>query len=121
MNQELKVSALRVFSNRFTHLDQSYRSLTIFPADDDTRLVLHYGQYVDSTKLEHFFADEQDPTATAETCAKTIQRIRQVVRKMREISIRDIEIAALAAIILWNERECQMNFYQIIFFVKLLT
>ena len=62
LNQELKVAALRVFSNRFTHLDQCYRTVSIFSGEDDTRFVLHYGQYVDANKLEHFFADEQDPT-----------------------------------------------------------
>ncbi|KAL7071008.1 hypothetical protein ACQ4LE_009735 [Meloidogyne hapla] len=103
LNQELKVSALRVFSNRFTHLDQCFRSISVFPEKGDTRFVLHYGQFVDSNKMEYFFGDEQDPAQTANSCVKTIQRCMQTVDRMKEMAIRDIEVAALAAIILWNE------------------
>lgn len=104
LSQELKVAALRVFSNRFTHLDQTYRTMTIFPGQDDPRFVLHYGQYADSTKLEYFFAeDHQDSVEVAKLCAKTLQRCRQVVNRMSELAIRDMEVAAMAAIILWNE------------------
>jgi hypothetical protein len=39
----------------------------------------------------------------AKLCAKTLQRCRQVVNRMSELAIRDMEVAAMAAIILWNE------------------
>ncbi|CAK5015385.1 unnamed protein product [Meloidogyne enterolobii] len=103
LNQELKVAALRVFSNRFTHLDQCFRSISVFPEKNDTRFVLHYGQYADTNKIEYFFGDEQDPAQTAKMCIKTIQRCMQTVEKMKEMAIRDVEVAAIAAIILWNE------------------
>uniref|UniRef100_A0A915P2X2 Nuclear receptor n=1 Tax=Meloidogyne floridensis TaxID=298350 RepID=A0A915P2X2_9BILA len=103
LNQELKVAALRVFSNRFTHLDQCFRSISVFPEKNDTRFVLHYGQYADTNKIEYFFGDEQDPAQTAKLCIKTIQRCMQTVEKMKEMATRDVEVAAIAAIILWNE------------------
>nr|CAD2191067.1 unnamed protein product [Meloidogyne enterolobii] len=78
-------------------------SISVFPEKNDTRFVLHYGQYADTNKIEYFFGDEQDPAQTAKMCIKTIQRCMQTVEKMKEMAIRDVEVAAIAAIILWNE------------------
>ncbi|KAF7635253.1 hypothetical protein Mgra_00005369 [Meloidogyne graminicola] len=103
LSQELKVSALRIFSNRFTHLDQCFRSISVFPEKGNKRLVLHYGQYIDSNNMEYFFGDEQDPAQTAKSCTKTIKRFMQTVDRMKEMDIRDVEVAALAGIIFWNE------------------
>uniref|UniRef100_A0A183BQE3 Nuclear receptor domain-containing protein n=1 Tax=Globodera pallida TaxID=36090 RepID=A0A183BQE3_GLOPA len=104
LNQQLKVAALRVFSNRFTHLDQCFRTATIFPANDDPRFVLHYGQYMNVEKLDEFFTDiDSNEEELHKSCKKTFQRCRDVVNKMHDMAVRDVEVAALAAIILWNE------------------
>ncbi|KAL3080764.1 hypothetical protein niasHS_005351 [Heterodera schachtii] len=103
LDQPTKLSALRAFANRFTHLDQCYRTVALFPADDDPRFVLHYGQYVNLEKLDHFFGEIEHPEDTIRACSKTLQRARTIAVKMRDMGVRDVEIAAVAAIILWNE------------------
>jgi len=95
-------------------LDQCFRSISVFPEKNDTRFVLHYGQYADTNKIEYFFGDEQDPAQTAKLCIKTIQRCMQTVKKMKEMATRDVEVAAIAAIILWNERKNFKIFFKLV-------
>jgi thymidine phosphorylase len=61
--------------------------------------------------MEHFFSEEKDAIQVITMCGKTLNRCRQVINKMRDMQIRDIEVAALAAIILWNECNSQEGVY----------
>lgn len=51
---------LKKFSLNFIYLEQSYRTCEHFPINESC-VVLHYGQYLDSNFLELFFAEELDP------------------------------------------------------------
>jgi hypothetical protein len=65
LDHTLKVLVLRAFSTSFSHLDQCFKTISAFTEADDTRFVLHYGQYIDSGKLEFFFQEHKDPTVPA--------------------------------------------------------
>jgi hypothetical protein len=103
LDHELKVTALRSFSARFTHLDQCYRTVQTFPDTNDSRFVMHYGQYVDLKNMQYFFSEDKDPEESARHAVTVISSFRQLVNKMQRLGVRDIEVAALAGIILWNE------------------
>lgn len=103
LDHTLKVLVLRAFSTSFSLIDQAYKTMSAFPEMDDTRFVLHYGQYIDETKLEFFFQEHKDPNASAAVVKEIIQRCRALTNKMRKLQIREQEIAALTGLILWNE------------------
>lgn len=91
----------------------------MFPDPMDSRFVMHYGQYVDGKNMAHFFSEDKDPEDSARSVTvseyardyrcylrksqNVINILRNVVNKMVRMSIRDVEVAALAGIILWNE------------------
>lgn len=63
--QFFQILVLRAFSVRFTFLDSCFRTCQIFPQPEDTRYVLHYGQYLDNARIEDFFSDDKDPAESA--------------------------------------------------------
>uniref|UniRef100_A0A915D2T3 NR LBD domain-containing protein n=1 Tax=Ditylenchus dipsaci TaxID=166011 RepID=A0A915D2T3_9BILA len=99
---DLKVATLREFSMRFTLLDQCYRTMQTFKPEEN-RFVMHYGQYIDGDNMEYFFAENKDPEMLARMAINIMVPCRRATAKMRQMAIRDIEVAALAGIILWNE------------------
>ncbi|CAD5228658.1 unnamed protein product [Bursaphelenchus okinawaensis] len=103
LSHEIKVVVLRQFSSSFSHLDQAYKTMQEYPQGDDTRWVLHYGQYCDITNFEHFFAEDKDPSIAAKMCRPIMIRCRHFVAKMKRLQVREVEIAALAGVLLWNE------------------
>jgi len=108
LSAELKAAALRAFSARFTHLDQCFRTARVFTTEGDTRFALHYGQCFDVSRMEHFFAEDGDPESSARTAEGVMVRARRVVAKMQKMGMRDMEVVAMAGIVLWNE-VAQMN------------
>lgn len=69
------------FSSKFGFLDACHRTSQIFPQPNDTRLVLHYGQYIDSMKLEEFFSEEKDPGQSA----RLVQKILTLIKILNKI------------------------------------
>ena len=64
LSHQLKVSILKPFSIRFTILDSMFRTIRVFPAALNgkfNRLALHYGEYIDFSNLEVFYAEVPDP------------------------------------------------------------
>jgi hypothetical protein len=89
-----------------------------FPNSNDTRFVLLYGQYVDFTNLEYFFSENKDPnTASSSLIRDIIRKFRVLTNKMVRLQVREVEIAALLGLILWNEGEIlNINLINIYYF-----
>uniref|UniRef100_A0A914DQ46 Uncharacterized protein n=1 Tax=Acrobeloides nanus TaxID=290746 RepID=A0A914DQ46_9BILA len=109
LSHELKILVLRAFSVRFTFLDSCFRTCQIFPQPEDTRYVLHYGQYLDNARIEDFFSDDKDPAESARTFTAVFARCKTVCNKMIRLGLNEIELAALSGIILWNEVSTASN------------
>lgn len=60
--------------------------------------------------MEFFFQEDKDPQNSANMSKDIIVRIKHLVNKMRRLQIREVEIAALAGVILWNEVALTSNF-----------
>ncbi|KAI6190772.1 hypothetical protein M3Y97_00154900 [Aphelenchoides bicaudatus] len=103
IDHALKVLVLRAFSTSFSHLDQCYKTMLAFPTMNDSKFVLHYGQYIDNDKLEFFFQEHKDPNIAATVSKNVLTRCRTLTNKMRKLQVRECEIASLAGILLWNE------------------
>ncbi|KAI6181830.1 Nuclear receptor domain-containing protein [Aphelenchoides besseyi] len=107
---DLKVHVLRAFSAIFSHLDQCFKTMQAFGEMNDSRFVLHYGQLIDSNKLEYFFQEDKDPSASANICKEINARCLHLTNKMRKLAVREIEVAAMAGIMLWNEVAIACNY-----------
>jgi len=53
--------------------------------------------------MKSFFQEDQNPEESARRCESVVTRFRRGLQKMHELSVRDVEVAALAGVILWNE------------------
>jgi hypothetical protein len=100
---EIKVNILQIFSLKFSLLDSSYRTMNAFPSPTDTKWAVHYGQYLDSTDLEHFFKDDKDPTESAKLMGTVVKALIGIKNKLAKYKILETEIVALIGILLWNE------------------
>lgn len=123
LDHALKVPVLRAFYAPFSYLDKCFKTTRAFPEMDDTRIVLHYGQYIDINKLDFFFQEHKDPSATIKwvkfflnlpdsilsTVKDILTRCVTLTNKMKKLKIREYEVAALAGIILWNEGNLHNN------------
>lgn len=53
--------------------------------------------------MKSFFQEDQNPEESARRSESVIGRFRRGLQKMHELGVRDVEVAALSGIILWNE------------------
>ncbi|KAK0405831.1 hypothetical protein QR680_018221 [Steinernema hermaphroditum] len=98
-SMEDRLKFLQSFYIPFTVIDQCYFSSVFFPSPSETRFYLHYRQYVDSKNLITFFDTENKPEESARFL---FDRTRRLINRLVALKICEIEIAALAGLILWT-------------------
>uniref|UniRef100_A0A1I8AV28 Nuclear receptor domain-containing protein n=1 Tax=Steinernema glaseri TaxID=37863 RepID=A0A1I8AV28_9BILA len=93
---------LRNFYIPFTVIDQCYFSSLYFPNPTETRFYLHYRQYMDSSNLIPFFDTEHKPEESARFVTFLFARTRRLINRFVALKLSEMEIGALAGLILWT-------------------
>ncbi|TKR82008.1 hypothetical protein L596_015792 [Steinernema carpocapsae] len=99
---KLITKLLQSFYHAFSVLEATYQSSIIFPNPKDTRLSLHYRQYLDHADLSNFYGPEKHPQSQASLTSFLFTRSRRLVNQIGRLKPSEMEIAGMIGLILWN-------------------
>ncbi|KAH7720966.1 hypothetical protein AAVH_11604 [Aphelenchoides avenae] len=108
---KVRKSILKCLTQRISLLHMVYLSAQMFPQLGDKRLALHYGFYIDGDCRQYMFKEQADPAKFVEMSNQTYTSHFTATEKFRRLRLTQLEVAALAGVICWNEIEsrCQMT------------
>ena len=108
-----KWSMLRNFFATFVVAERSYSSTQVFPGQTDSRLYWSPNCYLDTSRLDRFFAVEQcrtDPADIARVFEPVFRHFQQLIRKpMDRLGLSEEEFVGLMGILFWNDRIETLN------------
>lgn len=108
LDNKLKIEVAKQVAHKYAALHRCFLTAKHFPDSADKRISTHYGYYVDPNNFDEFFDNPNSPYLP-EQKAKLIQPVLELsyktVNKFRALQIRELEVAALASIFIWNKRK----------------
>ncbi|KAI6184811.1 hypothetical protein M3Y97_00636200 [Aphelenchoides bicaudatus] len=98
----IKQAIIPKFFQMFRALERSVKNERLFGGPFQGRCYVQYGHYIDLTQLTEFFADEKQPEAAAKIVGSLFAKAVPFNQKVCELKLRDSEVAALSAVVLWT-------------------
>ncbi|KAI6171245.1 hypothetical protein M3Y97_01078500 [Aphelenchoides bicaudatus] len=100
---DLKESLMRTFSIHFAMLFQCHQTMLKYPEFEDHHFVLHCGQLISCDTVMAFHEKNRDQMAAARQTSLIGDACGQLIDKMRTLKVRQVEMAAILGIKMWNE------------------
>ncbi|CAD5227584.1 unnamed protein product [Bursaphelenchus okinawaensis] len=97
-----QIKIFEVFQFQFCKVYQCYLNAVFFENDDE-KLFLHYGSYINKEDITHFFSIDTDVQMSVKSFRPLHNKIYRVAQKFKKLKIDIVECAAIAGIILWRE------------------
>ncbi|KAI6196066.1 hypothetical protein M3Y94_01064700 [Aphelenchoides besseyi] len=102
LNPNFKSSFTQSFFHYFSPLWETYQTFCHFPNDSKSYYVLNYGQLLNCSRMDLFYAEDPNPIESVRQTEEVSIRFGMLTEKMMQMKVRDVEIAGLLGIMLWN-------------------
>ncbi|CAD5234750.1 unnamed protein product [Bursaphelenchus xylophilus] len=97
-----QIRIFEVFQYQFVKLNQCYLNTKYFP-EDDSKLFLHYGSYINKDEIDHFFSTDKDVQMSVKSFRPLHMKMYRIAQKYKLMKVDAVETAAMAGIVLWRE------------------
>ncbi|KAH7700462.1 Protein NHR-12 a, partial [Aphelenchoides avenae] len=102
-DQAQKVEVLKTFVPKYTTSFGSFLSVQVFPDPADNRIVTHYGGYISPETTRIFFEGYDRVEEKEKILGPVLATARKCISKMCRLQVREVEVAALVGIMLWEQ------------------